>query len=195
MKFIPILFSTPMVQAILEGRKTMTRRVMKGPYMPEADAFVSYGGEQIQWIGIRGNVRLSPWVKCPYGQPGDVLWVRESWCHNTMPTGWPYHYRAANDTFSDPENERWKPSIHMPKAACRIFLEVVSVRVERLQELNRGDAMAEGCPFPNMARGINPKDWFQGLWQSINGPESWQENPWVWVVEFKRVENPENFLD
>jgi hypothetical protein len=82
---------------------------------------------------------------------------------------------------------KWTPSIHMPRWASRILLEIVSVRVERLQEISRGDAMAEGCPFPNMADGDDPRQWYAGLWEQINGHGSWDANPWVWVVEFKRV--------
>ncbi|MGE5866558.1 MAG: hypothetical protein ACM32J_15885, partial [Rhizobacter sp.] len=83
---------------------------------------------------------------------------------------------------------RWKPSIHMPRAASRITLEGTGVRVERLQDISRGDAMAEGCPSPNMRDGDDPRKWYADLWDSINGASScWDANPWVWVVEFKRI--------
>lgn len=81
----------------------------------------------------------------------------------------------------------WRPSIHMPRWASRILLEIVAVRVERLQAISRGDAMEEGCPFPNMASGPDPREWYSGLWNEINGAGSWDANPWVWVVEFRRV--------
>jgi hypothetical protein len=87
-----------------------------------------------------------------------------------------------------PPGTHWRPSIHMPRWACRIVLQVTGVRVERLQEISRGDAMAEGCPFPNMAAGDDPRVWFAGLWESTYDPESWAANPWAWVVEFRRVE-------
>ena len=83
--------------------------------------------------------------------------------------------------------QRWKPAIHMPRAASRITLEVTGVRVERLQAISRGDAMAEGCPFANMAAGPDPRDWYRDLWNEINGPGAWDQSPWVWVVEFRRV--------
>ena len=79
----------------------------------------------------------------------------------------------------------WSPAIHMPKAAARIWLEITGVRVERLQSISRGDAMAEGCPFPNMADGENPRDWFAAVWKSTGG--DWDANPWVWVIDFKRI--------
>ncbi len=81
--------------------------------------------------------------------------------------------------------DRWRPSIHMPRKASRITLEITEVRVERLQDISRGDCMAEGCPFPNIAKLTDPIEWFAELWESIN--ENWDANPWVWVVEFKRV--------
>jgi len=188
MRHYPILFSTPMVQAILEGRKTQTRRVVK----PQPTNFVD---DPLHYLSpvpcISVNLGLES-IKCPYGQPGDVLWVRETWCYigDTASADNDknrFHYLASKGK----NNFTWKPSIHMPKEACRLFLRVKSVRVERLQEITRGDAMDEGCPFANMADGPNPKDWFNNLWQSINSPESWDANPWVWVVEFERITKEE----
>lgn len=105
------------------------------------------------------------------------------------------HYQASmgnflaafTEIFDDLLKRKWKPSIHMPRKASRIMLEVTRVRVERLQEISRGDAMAEGCPFQNMAKGADPRKWYADLWKTINGPGSWDLNPWVWVIEFKRV--------
>lgn len=91
------------------------------------------------------------------------------------------------DWNGNPSGFKWKPSIHMPRWASRITLEVTGVRVERLNEISRGDCMSEGCPFPNMAKTTNPIAWFSELWESINGEGSWALNPWVWVIEFKRV--------
>jgi hypothetical protein len=104
--------------------------------------------------------------------------------------GW--HYRADGvPKREDLEGflSDWKPSIHMPRSASRITLEITEVRVERLQEISRGDAMAEGCPFPNMANGSNPVHWYADLWNSINGngPGSWDANPWVWCISFRRL--------
>ena len=104
----------------------------------------------------------------------------------------PYYFDA--DGLSEQDSADFKvwefkrrPSIHMPRWASRILLEVVSVRVERLQDISRGDAMAEGCPFPNMAQGDDPRQWYAELWEQINGPGEWTANPWVWVVEFRRL--------
>lgn len=191
MKERPILFSAPMVRALLNGTKTQTRRVVKDEQKARALNAAGYSA-------------------CPYGQPGDRLWVRETWqaffddeVPPDRPRG-PRHtmgipaqpelksfafYRADGDM--PPHHEygavRWFPSIHMPRKYSRILLEIVGVRVERLQDISRGDAMAEGCPFPNIARGANPREWYAELWDQINGPGSWSANPWVWVVEFKRV--------
>ena len=191
MRHYPILFSTPMVQAILERRKIQTRRVVKQSSGWDNVWKVSHEGNG-SYCMRTGTQYSIPFFKCPYGQPGDVLWVRETWCYigDTASADNDknrFHYLASKGK----NNFTWKPSIHMPKEACRLFLRVKSVRVERLQEITRGDAMDEGCPFANMADGPNPKDWFNNLWQSINGPESWDANPWVWVVEFKRITKEE----
>ena len=92
-------------------------------------------------------------------------------------------------TMDDDIVARWKPSIHMPKWAARIWLEITGLRVERLQSISRGDAMAEGCPLPNMADGEDPRDWFAEVWKSTGG--DWAANPWVWVIDFKRIEKPQ----
>lgn len=206
MKERPILFSAPMVRAILAGTKTQTRRVVK-PQPPKHTYTVSVFHHPDPrphfWAWTHSPKRpdlanLSDWcAPCPYGQPGNRLWVRET--HSPQPDCWGswdrwmrgeggpgpvIHYKA-----SDPKAwvDCWRPSIHMPRWASRITLEIASVRVERLQDISRGDAMAEGCPFPNMAAGPDPSDWYRELWNEINGPNSWAANPWVWVVEFKRV--------
>jgi len=200
MKERPILFSAPMVRAILDGRKTQTRRAVK----PQPVHMFGEGNHSnYEWRG--GVFALDMYPKnslilnhCPYGQPGDRLWVREAWSHDAesleqcrasledaMGGGMygPY-YRA---TESAPDTLRWRPSIHMPRWASRIDLLITGVRVERLQDISTEDALAEGisrmeCP-----------DWhattdFRALWESINGPGSWEANPWVWVIEFKRVQ-------
>ena len=194
MKARPILFSTPMVQAILDGRKTQTRRVVKPQPMLQGRT------EDRVEIYQRGNTDL--WevkdklssdgfsilhsLKCPYGQPGDVLWVRETWAYELFPE--PHFAFKANAA----DVYRWRPSIHMPKEAARIWLKITNVRVERLHNITRGDAMQEGCPFPNMADGQDHREWFSVLWKSINGFQSWNDNPWVWVVKFERIEKPAN---
>lgn len=167
----PILFSGPMVRAILDGTKTQTRRAIKGG--PDAEGW---------WF-----------PKCQYGKPGDRLWVRETWANGESGL----IYRADLQEFgrlSDGAKRAawkfaastpWKPSIHMRRVDSRIDLELTGVRVERLKELWEGDAIAEGW-HPGVDCG-GPFDWFRGVWESINGVGSWAANPWVWVLEFKRV--------
>ena len=212
----PILFSTDMVRAILAGRKTETRRIVK----PQPVLGVMSDDSQKRFEMFTGDsnpvgmtykgCRYDPWPQCfiklesPYGKPGDVLWVREKWKKNELFIGWPYHYYADNDTFTRPDNEKWKPSIHMPRAACRLFLQITDIRVERLRDITEEDARHEGvlpCPFvvgnwKNYLPGdadsyATPVGSFCSLWQSINGPESWEDNPWVWVMKFKQIEKPE----
>lgn len=221
MKEIPILFRTPMVQAILDGRKTMTRRVnsLKSVISHEFKGFITFQGHN-HAVFVKDNIQTI--VKCPYGQPGDILWVRESWNMGTkeelspddqwmqrndgLPKGeWVWVYKAGikfDFHTQHPEwgKKKWKPSIHMPKEACRIWLEVTDVRVERLQEISEADAKAEGSEKgilrdgPNTEKGEfhlehNIHAWYQTgfkfIWMNINGRESWNANPWVWVVSFK----------
>ena len=205
MKERPILFSGPMVRAILDGRKTQTRRIMKP--QPTYDGFwwshkgYSCGGEK----QFRDGLPL--FVGCPYGKVGDRLWVRETCCSD----GWSVHYLADNDhrEFGETRYDdviklhhysggfsRQVPSIHMPRWASRITLEITGVRVERLNEISEADAYSEGVTITSgqsFASNGNPelrneaRCAFQSLWNSINGPESWAANPWVWAVEFKRI--------
>jgi hypothetical protein len=186
----PILFSGPMVRALLDGTKTQTRRVVKAKHLP----FV----ENLLGAFLDGRWNQRP---LPYGQPGDRLWVREAWAPEQydaeamsmdavdasvrMPA-----YRA---DFSGQPAYKWRPSIHMPRVASRILLEVTGLRVQRLQEIGELDARAEGAE-PNDAYAGPAKNrdcgWRNGyriLWEQINGPGSWAANPWVWVIEFKRV--------
>lgn len=193
MKEKPILFSGPMVRAILEGRKTQTRRVVKHiPALGWPEQWCEkYGNDSPDTKAMLGDYRKF----CPYGQPGDRLWVRETWrpaviTKDTIKCD----YRA--DGWSPECTARWKPSIHMPRWASRINLEIVSIRVERLNDISQKDAMAEGAPpshptidavsrefgYPDFSR-----SWFAQLWESINGQGSWNQNPWVWVIEFNRV--------
>lgn len=201
MKERPILFSTEMVQAIMDNRKTMTRRIVKP--QPEAPRAIYNDDECIAIMGtkeagadglLRFNWRCERYFptiyqdssvythKCPYGQVGDVLWVREKWKKNDTPIGWPYHYYAANDTFANPDNEKWKPSIFMPREACRIRLQITDIRAERLQDITEEDAKAEGYASDGDE---SARIWFSMLWDKINGPDSWDANPYVWVISFK----------
>lgn len=196
----PILFSTPMVQAILAGRKTQTRRVVKQAqgwdpiWKPTLINETHLDG--IPRYEMRTGAQYSlPFFKCPYGKVGDVLWVRETWAPIIDDTGdrIGFYHCTDTDIYSGP----WKPSIHMPKAACRIFLRITNVRVERLQDISEEDAIAEGIgkdkkgwwqdyTHPYRAGYMVAKNSFRSLWHSINGEQSWKDNPWVWVVEFEK---------
>ena len=175
MKERPILFKGEMVRAIMEGRKTQTRRIAKSD-------------------------------KCPYGKIGDRLWVRESFRLSTWDDCSCYEMCSCKigapmysaDFNGDKDWGPWKPSIHMPRSASRINLEIKNIKVERLQDITEKDAQAEGIYWDNFCpSGVlsgwcpgafdSPIEAFVDLWQSINGPESWSENPFVWVVEFKTV--------
>jgi hypothetical protein len=196
----PILFSTAMVQAILAGRKTQTRRVVKP--QPESvnvetpipiDRFLKKLKDMTDkgLEHIKSGTSGLAFPKCPYGQPGDVLWVRETWQPSAI--GAYVHFKA--DCIDTDPGKGWKPSIHMPKDACRLFLRITNVRVERLQEISRKDAAAEGVciesesqRFPGYQTHRWPEENFQILWENINGEESWNENPFVWVLEFERIQ-------
>lgn len=201
MKERPIIFSAPSVRAILAGRKTMTRRPVKLPEIisepGDADA------TSIGWIdhhesgpGWHGWMTEYPEegslpLRRPYGAPGDRLWVRETWAPKAIdPECTVVAYRATDDACNGP----WRTSIHMPRWASRITLEITGVRVERLQGISSDDCIAEGVGDPvgtPLRYGSVTEEWnrrtFQWLWKSINGPGSWAENPWVWVLSFKRV--------
>lgn len=185
MKEIPILFSGPMVKAIMEGRKTQTRRVVKtdgldecGPCGNTLTGDVMFAARD--WVG---NHVLR---KCHYGKPGDRLWVRETFA----PCAGGIVYRADGGT-ACPDGGKWRPSIFMPRWASRITLEITGVRVERLNEISDFDAFQEGVKDePGTITGPYCRSFVQGfknIWESINGPGSWDENPWVWVIEFRRV--------
>ncbi|WP_420957526.1 hypothetical protein [Burkholderia gladioli] len=228
MKERPILFSAPMVRAILEGRKTQTRRVVK--HQPPDDVapitvaryhptIIDRHGDEAPGDEVFGAYSEDGvWgCKCPYGEPGDRLWVRETWSadfarHYPCERVW---YAADDDRRHDievregvrgifsPESNlhvpfRWRPSIHMPRALSRITLEITDVRVERLQGISERDAIAEGiCKTGSgfwstygqreVDGTFSPRSSFQSLWESINGLMSWESNPWVWVIEFARI--------
>lgn len=190
-----------MVQAILAGRKTQTRRVVK-PQPPKDYDYNgtdtdNSSGKPVFYAGWEGDKFHN--VACPYGKVGDVLWVRETWQETTFlhpsDENYGYIYKASEDGKeweSNDESWTWKPSIHMPKAACRLFLEITSIRVERLHEISDNDAKAEGVKadlFTDHPKGVFYTA-FMELWQSINGEQSWNDNPWVWVIEFKKIDKP-----
>lgn len=226
MKEHPILFSGLMVRAILEGWKKVTRRSMKPQPVLEGH-FWTFGGagwsDRINSVTPVAGHSLAN--NCPYGQPGDRLWVRETFfafgrwetrfsqkkgrdewhfIDMTLDTGRSYQYDRLEGQDFKPQRSSispawWmRPSIHMPRRASRILLEVTSVRVERLQDISEEQALAEGvrgepCDHARQACtdigcwGDTAKGAFGFLWEQLNGASAWQANPWVWVVEFKRV--------
>lgn len=217
MKERPILFSGAMVRAILAGQKTQTRRVVKPPPAADKnfhgwviDSTCSKDVGKATWaIGDGPFLQQVDRVRCPYGQPGDRLWLRETWAYGVHALAaardedGPFVYAAADGTMQGRLCDRWRPSIHMPRAACRIQLEVTAVRVERLNDISEADCWAEGIEevmhdFDDVKQcemasrlGMcidDGKPLFVQLWEAINGDRSWDANPWVWVVEFKRVE-------
>lgn len=192
----PIIFSGPMARAILEGKKTQTRRIAK-----EFNELPNLEGILARFPNQRG---------CPHGEPGDQLWVRETWglfndlgfCDTTcaglvsLPEDWHLAYRADHidpRNGDGPHQPFWRPSVHMPRWASRITLEITGVRVERLQKISEEDAMAEGCPltdpdpFVPGYGGSSASGWFSDFWEESHGTGSWDENPWVWVVEFRHA--------
>lgn len=204
----PIIFSAPMVRALLAGTKTQTRRGASKPVRhPDLGNWYTPGALVLEHEPQHVIERA-----CPYGQPGDRLWVRETWaeCARRQPLTdedlpWQQHGRILVYA-ADPEwngarlfvcadgvarwakPERWRPSIFMPRWASRITMEVTGVRVERLQDISEADAIAEGCTNSlHLPGGRFANENYQHLWWQINGDGSWEANPWVWVVEFKRV--------
>lgn len=190
MKEKPILFSGPMVRAILEGRKTQTRRVVKR----NASGRVELRGKQ--WHIEDPNAIKA----CPYGQPGERLWVKEThqWCECCGSVDYAADVNRPNQCRScDHSLGKWRPSIFMFRRSSRITLEIVAVRVERLQEISEADAIAEGIERSGsdwesydkrFDRFMMAESSYRSLWESINGEGSWAANPWVWVVEFKKLE-------
>ncbi|HCF4732901.1 TPA: hypothetical protein NIF12_004841 [Pseudomonas aeruginosa] len=225
MKERPILFTGPMVRALLEGRKTATRRIAKPVKHPDLGNIYAPGALVLEREPQHVIDRA-----CPYGQPGDRLWVRETWHvgkphDKTAPAdilapllaegrgitvlytagGWQSIGPAGREEPIYPDDQplpdwagKGRPSIHMPRWACRILLEITAVRVERLQDISEEQALAEGvrgepCDHARQACadigcwGDTAKGAFGFLWESLNGEGSWAANPWVWVIEFKRV--------
>jgi hypothetical protein len=181
----PILYSGPMVRAIMEGRKTQTRRVAK----------LNSSGRVFRGIWNWHIEDPDAILACPYGVAGDRLWVRETMYAPPKPLKDCLGYAADGD-FPHGQTYRIVPSIFMPRWACRLRLEIVSVRLDRLQDISEGDAQAEGWFFKNhpMDQVYDPvvmdtaRLWYKDLWDSINGKKHpWSSNPLVWVVEFKKV--------
>lgn len=215
MKIKPILFSTPMVDAILKGRKTQTRRIIKSRHESglfrigqTKDGLITEE-TSLDWDERPKNDNCND-IK-PIANIDDILWVRETWRWSDYLEDFCYKANSEN-----PDLSKWKPSIFMPKEAARIFLKVTNVRAERLQDITQDDAKAEGLNPLLMSRlqlasqgqlyqnyldnnklfndGLPPYWSFNSLWCKINGADSWDSNPWVWVYEFEKVERPANFL-
>lgn len=202
----PIIFSAPMVRALLAGAKTQTRRVVK----PQPTLFLDgVRVRQEHGIPIPGPACMASGgvqrIKCPYGLLGDRLWVRETWQGPLFDYDQFDAYRRDHSRFEKPEfcayaadggpapefvdeddtlQCRWRPPIYMPRWASRITLEITRVRVERLQDISAKDAMEEGIMHSTLN---DPRVEYQWQWESIHGDGSWAANPWVWVVEFQRV--------
>lgn len=187
----PILFNTEMVRAILDGRKTQTRRVVKP--QPPVDA-VPYYDRVLYWKTPQRGEGV-PYAKPTYA-PGDILWVRETWRWKTPSVleETKYIYRADIHP-ADETKQKWRPSIHMPKEGARIFLRVTDVRVERLRDIDENGAIAEGlykgwrlCGMGSLA--LSARQAFMWLWETITrkapAAVSWACNPWVWVYTFER---------
>lgn len=185
MKERPILFKGEMVRAILDDKKTQTRRlngleeINKNPDMWRFDGF---DGK----YAVFGSGYDFLKIKCPFGEIGDRLWVRETW--GICPDYNQVRYKADRGS-DDRDVYKWKPSIHMPRKFSRINLEITNRRPERLQDITEKDAQSESVEYYSdidYTVGITYKTVFSDLWKSINGPESWDKNPWVWVIEFRR---------
>lgn len=203
-----MIFNAEMVRAILDGRKTQTRRPVKFPVHDKNLGCELAGNE------LAGELSAGNYLNSAFCKPGDRIWVRETFCpvddtqyggekwvdYRATPRYEASHPAGWDSAPNDAEALKWRPSIHMPRWASRILLEITDVRVERLNAISEEDARAEGiidggclnCGEPEPCGCANPDpdatDAFAYLWQSIYGQESWTANPWVWVIEFERVE-------
>lgn len=222
----PILFSGPMIQAILEGNKTVTRRVIKpqtelrpgtmlGPTRQRIETAYWHWKDEWWWQ----DPQPSMIAKCPYGQVGDLLWVRETWAMFSSSHDFEYGWEGIGlvdvgipkskpkgrslavvykaDGYYAEEGETWRPSIHMPRWASRLTLEITNVRVERVQDISEQDAVSEGVtfdkerldPYSIWPAHMRPRSAFRELWDSINSGRGygWDANPFVWCISFKRI--------
>lgn len=193
----PIIFSTSMVQAILVGRKTQTRRVVKADGWPEMRDPLQNEITPTEWWFSDGMAPLGPF-RCPYGQPGDTLWVRETYALHEEFDGvragdigyyWgPLYYKTNCDKMDGAG--KWRPSIFMPRWASRLTVQVERVRIQRVQDIDDYDSIMEGVYIDgDKPIFFEPRNRFAQLWDSINAKRgySWRLNPWVWVIEFEVV--------
>lgn len=217
----PIIFNAPMVRAILDGRKTQTRRIVKPQPWPGVP-FIGIAGMVAIWRRDYGDdTSMMSLVRLSHGQPGDRLWVKETFAtlcpgsyEEEKPRAGTYQdirYKASDrmaDCADDVRGYRWRPSIHMPRWASRIDLEITAVRVERLQDISEEDAIAEGIEYDqgweeepgfgyldylskdDSYSFTNPRDSFRSLWGAAyaKGNYGWSANPWVFIYEFRRIE-------
>jgi len=200
MKEKPILFNSEMVRAIMDGRKTQTRRVIKPqPVYIESSSRWRWAKTGAVTASREWYEYMSSLDHCPYGKPGDLLWVRETWALDAGFDGvkpsdissyWGGIYYRAN---GDKPAGKWRPSIFMPRWASRLTLRVKSVKAERLQGISDGDCLAEGIsPRDVAALGhVDARPLLRQLWDNINAKRGygWDANPWVWVIEFEAVDN------
>lgn len=216
-KFIPLLFTTDMMVANLEGIKNQTRRGRGLDVINENPddwqlTNISICADSI-FVTFTSKHGSHCTIKCPYGQDGDVLWFREKWRRNEAMTGPPFHWYALNDVYTDPDNERWKPGIHMPSSACRAFGVIEEIRIERLNDISHMDAINEGILCTSSIREVstdnhwydykdksyylnNPRLSYFSLFESINGKELTNKNPWLWQVKYKfTTEEPEGWKE
>lgn len=215
-----MIFNAEMVRAILDGRKTQTRRIMKPQPTPD-DYVCPYEGPRGGHIWPSKNHQYGLHVEemlqngkggweglaseaCHFGNIGDRIWVRETWAEAgagapdllLYRANYPEHVPPHYENVPPAEGIRWTPSIHMPRWASRILLEITDVRVERLQAITLGDICKEfGCGLYDFRPATYGFQAWEELWKSIYGDDSWQANPWVWVIEFKRIEGADHATD
>lgn len=184
-----MIFNGEMVRAILDGRKTQTRRPLKWKQTRFTEIGEREDGSRWPWSEDAEHA-CDFWHPCPFGAVGDRIWVRETWArYNIDQDSHDMAYRATPPA-DWPEEGRWRPSIHMPRWASRLMLEITGARVERLQAITLGDICKEiGCGLYDFRPATYGFQVWEDLWKSIYGEENWQANPWVWVIEFKVVPN------
>lgn len=200
----PILFNTPMVKAILDGRKTQTRRLIK-PHLTKNEAgwrvCISADGVPYGVETYDDDERSYGYIPPPYDY-GDVLWVRETWADIPETSPGNLHYRAsatdADLAWFREMGWKWRPSIHMPREAARLFLRVTNVRIERLQDMSAEDCANDGGFAPEAVSNVGIEALFKPLWDSTIGKDDlprygWEANRWVWVIEFERIDRKGRF--